>query len=220
MQNSLQTYQTKYEQNNYGLRFPDGHVVRFYERILKHKLGKTHGNLLDFGCGNGVHSAYFLSKGFKPFGVDIVPSLKELWDKNIAGGGDCKIIKPNSSLKGLFDEKMDIIFANQSLYYIPKPNLKQNVLEFYELLNEGGIFFATMMSKKNYYFSHAQKEDENGLAKVCLNGRLNETSFIHFITKVTDLENLFQPFKTLFLGDYDPVNFYDFEGSAHHFIYI
>ncbi|EAH8029016.1 class I SAM-dependent methyltransferase, partial [Campylobacter jejuni] len=74
MQNSLETYTMKYNENGYGLLFPDGHVVRFYERILKYKLNKINGNLLDFGCGNGVHSAYFQSKGFKTFGIDIVPS--------------------------------------------------------------------------------------------------------------------------------------------------
>ncbi len=58
---------------------------------------------------------------------------------------------------------MDIIFANQSLYYIPLKELKQNILEFYELLNTGGILFATMMSKKNYYFSHSQKEEKKWL---------------------------------------------------------
>ncbi|MCW1691179.1 methyltransferase, partial [Campylobacter jejuni] len=75
------------------------------------------------------------------FGIDIVPSLKEIWEQNIflkKGGGYCKIIEPNSSIKGLFDENMDIIFANQSLYYIPLKELKQNILEFYELLNTGG----------------------------------------------------------------------------------
>ncbi|EOD0574512.1 class I SAM-dependent methyltransferase [Campylobacter jejuni] len=220
MQNSLEAYTMKYNENGYGLLFPDGHVVRFYERILKYKLNKINGNLLDFGCGNGVHSAYFQSKGFKTFGIDIVPSLKEIWEQNISGGGYCKIIEPNSSIKGLFDENMDIIFANQSLYYIPLKELKQNILEFYELLNTGGILFATMMSKKNYYFSHSQKEEKNGLSKVEINGRLNETSFIHFIDKAEDLKNLFQPFETLFLGDYDPINFYNFEGSAHHYIYI
>ncbi len=147
--------------------------------------------------------------------VDLNNQIKEF-----KGGGYCKIIEPNSSIKGLFDENMDIIFANQSLYYIPLKELKQNILEFYELLNTGGILFATMMSKKNYYFSHSQKEEKNGLSKVEINGRLNETSFIHFIDKAEDLENLFQPFETLFLGDYDPINFYNFEGSAHHYIYI
>ncbi|EAK0233934.1 methyltransferase, partial [Campylobacter jejuni] len=51
MQNSLQTYTQKYDENNYGLLYPDSHVIRFYERILKYKLGITSGNLLDFGCG-------------------------------------------------------------------------------------------------------------------------------------------------------------------------
>ncbi|EAI9225284.1 methyltransferase, partial [Campylobacter coli] len=26
-------------------------------------------------------------KGFKTFGIDIVPSLKEIWEQNIRGGG-------------------------------------------------------------------------------------------------------------------------------------
>lgn len=55
---------------------------------------------------------------------------------------------------------MDIIFANQSLYYIPPKELKRNILEFYELLNNDGIIFATMMSKKNYYFSHSQEQQK------------------------------------------------------------
>lgn len=222
MQNSFKTYQEKYEKNGYGLLYPDSHVIRFYERILKYKLGITNGNLLDFGCGNGVHSKYFLDKGFKPFGIDIVPSLQKNWDEKIKtlGGGDCKIIESNSSIKGLFDEKMDIIFANQSLYYIPKTNLKQNILEFYEYLNQSGILFATMISEKNYYFSHSEKEDESGLRKVSIKGRLNETTHMHFIKNINELEELFKPFETLFLGDYDPINFYNFEGSAHHYIYI
>lgn len=136
------------------------------------------------------------------------------------GGGYCKIIEPNSSIKGLFGEKMDIVFANQSLYYIPKTNLKQNILEFYEILNQGGLIFATMMSEKNYYFSHSKKENESTLRKVSIKGRLNETSYIYFVKDTKELKELFMPFETLFLGDYDPINFYDFEGSAHHYIYI
>ncbi|TEY02793.1 methyltransferase [Campylobacter sp. US33a] len=92
MRDSLKTYTQKYDENGYGLLYPDSHVIRFYERILKYKLGITSGNLLDFGCGNGVHSRYFLSKGFKPFGVDIVPSLQKNWDEKIKtlGGGIVK----------------------------------------------------------------------------------------------------------------------------------
>ena len=66
MDNSLSAYTQKYDKEGYGLQYPDGHVIRFYERILKYKLSKTSGKLLEFGCGNGVHSKYF---------------------KNITGGG-------------------------------------------------------------------------------------------------------------------------------------
>ena len=59
MDNSLEAYTQKYDKEGYGLQYPDGHVIRFYERILKFQLHKTSGNLLDFGCGNGIHSKYF-----------------------------------------------------------------------------------------------------------------------------------------------------------------
>ena len=55
----MEAYTQKYDKEGYGLQYPDGHVIRFYERILKFQLHKTSGNLLDFGCGNGIHSKYF-----------------------------------------------------------------------------------------------------------------------------------------------------------------
>ena len=82
----LLAYTKKYDDLNYGLSFADGHIVRFYERILKYKLDFKAGNMLDFGCGNGVHSAYFKSKGYKCFGVDSA-KLKEKLMKNLLGGG-------------------------------------------------------------------------------------------------------------------------------------
>lgn len=223
MTNSTKAYTDKYDQQGYGLSFPDGHIVRFYERILKYKLDFKGKTLLDFGCGNGVHSKYFQSKGYKPFGIDIVPSLKQSYESLTGGGalkGECHIIKANASFKHLFDEKMDLILANQSLYYLPRENFFQSIAEFYELANDKAIFFATMMSEKNYYFKQASKEAQNGLREVRLEGRLNETSYIHFVKDTKELCELFKPFKPLFLGEYDPINFYDFEGSAHHFIFV
>lgn len=80
---------------------------------------------------------------------------------------------------------MDIVFTNQSLYYIPKTELKQNILEFYKCLNQGGILFATMISEKNYYFSHSEKENE--LCRVSIGARLNETTYIYFAKSIDEL---------------------------------
>ncbi len=55
-----------------------------------------------------------------------------------------------------------------------------------------------MMSEKNYYFSHSEKENENGLRRVSIQGRLNETTYIHFTKNIDELQELFKPFETLF----------------------
>ena len=68
---TAQTYKSKYE-SGYGVLYPEGHIIRFYERILKYKMGMDSGNLLDFGCGNGTHCCYLMTKGFNAFGVDII----------------------------------------------------------------------------------------------------------------------------------------------------
>lgn len=55
-----------------------------------------------------------------------------------------------------------------------------------------------MMSEKNYYFSHSEKENENGLRRVSIQGRLNKTTYIHFAKSIDELQELFKPFETLF----------------------
>lgn len=70
----MAVYDEKYAKG-YELQYSDGHVIRFYERILKNELHLIEGKLLDFGCGNGVHSKYFMDKGYDCYGVDIVEEV-------------------------------------------------------------------------------------------------------------------------------------------------
>lgn len=226
MDNSLSAYTQKYDKEGYGLQYPDGHVIRFYERILKYKLNKTSGNLLDFGCGNGVHSKYFQNitgGGIKSYGIDIVPSLKNIWEKDsLLDSENFHIITPNSSFKYLFNVKMDFIFANQSLYYLAKQAFKEAVQEFYDLCNDGAVIFATMMSEKGYSLYERGELMENGLREVkgCPTGRLSGSSYIRFTQDIEELKEDFKPFKPLFWGDYELINLHNFEGSVEHFIFI
>lgn len=60
---NLETYEKKYK-NGYGIQFPEGHIIRIYNNIIKGYFNKGNKGLklLDFGCGNGIHSKFFLTK--------------------------------------------------------------------------------------------------------------------------------------------------------------
>ena len=226
MDNSLSAYLTKYDSQGYGLQFPDGHVIRFYERILNFALQKTSGNLLDFGCGNGVHSKYFSQRsggGIRPFGIDIVPSLAQIWHNDpLICEQDFHIIAPNASFSHLFSQKMDFIFANQSLYYLTKENFATTLKELYELCNDGAIIFATMMANECYDLYQKSQPLPNGLTHVqgTPTNRMSEDSYIRFTHSVDELKADFGLFEPLYWGDYTPINLYNFEGSSRHFIFI
>ena len=69
-----------------------------------------------------------LGGGIEPYGVDIVPSLRKIWDNDkTLNPQNFHIIEPNSSIKDLFDVKMDFIFANQSLYYLTNSSFKNTI---------------------------------------------------------------------------------------------
>lgn len=226
MDNSLSAYLTKYDTQGYGLQFPDGHVIRFYERILNFALQKTSGNLLDFGCGNGVHSKYFAQRsggGIRPFGIDIVPSLAQIWRNDpLICEQDFHIITPNASFSHLFTQKMDFIFANQSLYYLTKENFATTLKEFYDICNDGAIIFATMMASECYDLYQKSKPLPNGLTHIqgTPTNRMSEDSYIRFTRDIDELKADFGLFEPLYWGDYTPINLYNFEGSSRHFIFI
>ena len=69
-----------------------------------------------------------------------MPSLRKIWDNDkVLNPQNFHIIKPNSSIKDLFDVKMDFIFANQSLYYLTNSSFKNTINEFYDILKKNGI---------------------------------------------------------------------------------
>ncbi|EOS23260.1 hypothetical protein C806_02765 [Lachnospiraceae bacterium 3-1] len=218
---SLEAYDEKYAKG-YGLQYPDGHVIRFYERVLKHELKLTKGKILDFGCGNGIHSKYFMDHGFECYGVDIIPEAICQGQKFM--GEHAVLIEPNQSLKKFFHkDQFDIVFANQSLYYMNNSDLKKCVDELYEFAKPGGICFFTMMSRLNCYANLIEEEYDNGLSKVVLKNRLRETTYINFVSNPEELEQIFRPFETLHIGCYDLFSFLsseDEDGCSHHYIYI
>lgn len=214
---NLETYEKKYK-NGYGIQFPEGHIIRIYNNIIKGYFNKGNKGLklLDFGCGNGIHSKFFSDKGFKPYGVDISEDAIQLAKMNNSRyEHNFMVIKDNDI--NCFNEKFDFILANQSLYYLNNMDLNKVIKQFDDLLEDNGIVVFTMMSQNNYYYNCIEERLDNGLSKVVLTGRLNEMSYINFTKDFEELKKKFLLFRPIFCGIYDMTMI---EGSSEHLYFI
>jgi len=217
---TVKGYEKKYNEG-YGLEYPDGHVIRFCTQVLDWELDKfkDKGNVFDYGCSIGTHLKYFSDRGWTPFGVDINAIGIEKAKKLLPEYKDnFHVIDPVPDLTKLYDVKFDVIITNQVLYYLNDEDIHNVVNQFYDMMPKGGVFFATMMSRKNYYHNYVQSISIDGLSEVVLTDRVHDTTYINFKEKV-ELEELFKPFKKLHIGYYDRQIIED-EGSNEHWIYI
>lgn len=224
MDQDVEMYEKKY-QAGYGVQYPEGHIIRFYERVLRYELGMHGGRILDFGCGNGIHSKYFAEKGFETYGVDVSRTvIEEIKNEGKLKSENYHLITPGQNLMELFEKDFfDVILANQSLYYLDNESLRRCVDELYALTKDNGVCFCTMMSEKNAYYSLVTENYANGFSHVVLDGRLKEETNVNFTTSVEQLKQRFSPYVPLHIGQYEPFSYLDCtneDGCSHHYMFI
>lgn len=214
-------YEKKY-QSGYGTFYPDGHVIRFYEKFLKYELGidgSSNPKLLDFGCGNGTHLAYFKTKGFDVYGLDVSEvAIKTAKNRFPKIEEKIATIQQDGNISNVFDTKFDVIFSNQTLYFLSNTELNLRLSQMYDMLLPGGVVYFTMMGSENYYYSLSKDvENGDGFRSVTVTGRLNQTLNINFINGIDDLKKKFGLFAPFYTGFYDCSAR---EGSTLHYQFI
>ena len=220
---SFQRYQERFKEG-YGLRYPDGHVIRLYENVMKRKLGLDGPGqrLLDFGCWNGTHTHYFATKGFTPFGVDIVAdAIAEARQSMPVHSANFHVIDDRTDLQPLIGGPLDVLFSNQVLYFLDDTTLIKRMAEFEAMLRPGGVIVATMMSRACYWNRYSKGVWPNGLEEVDLSshGRLSGKHYIRFTESPEHLRAQFCRFETIQIGSYSVALDLE-EGDAHHFVYV
>ena len=215
-------YQEKYS-SGYGLRYPDGIIIRVTHQIFKYELDFKGGNILDYGCGNGVHIDYLNSvfPSAEIYGLDTSEQAIEVAKENNPEFSSyistCSPVpKIDETFKGV---KFDLIICNQVLYYLNDENAKNIIEQFYDVLNPGGALYVSWMGVENFYFGKSTEEKEGGFRRVELSGRLNETTFINFKTKKEFLDLFSDKYKTVQDGYYD-AQIRQEEGSTMHYFFV
>ena len=132
---------------------------------------KEGASILDFGCGSGRDTCYFLKKGYKVTALDGSAEL-------------CRIAEEKTGVPVIqmdfneFDEKdkYDGIWACSSILHLPKQELKQVLVHMEQALHIGGIIYTS--------FKYGEFEGMR-------NGRyftdFTEDSFRNFLTEIERL---------------------------------
>jgi 2-polyprenyl-3-methyl-5-hydroxy-6-metoxy-1,4-benzoquinol methylase len=212
---NIDSYESKFI-NGYGISTPESHIVRFNHAVLRYQLNLTGGNLLDFGCGNGIHAKWFSEIGeWTPFGCDTSKTaIKIARSNNQKFTDNFYVCSPYESLPEKYHNFFDLIICNQVLYYFDEIGLERIIDELFICLKPGGVIFASMMPKENYLYKKSHPIVDSKMRKVIVKGRVQDVTLINFKTKSEMLHD-FKKFEKLHIGYYDSVIRED-DGSIMH----
>lgn len=203
-----------YSDKGIFLRYPADWVIRFHNLYLKKNIPQ--GKILDYGCGTGNNSMFFLDKGYDVWGVDVSPSFLNLVRANLEDRkydtgllSRFSVIPPENVKLPFEDNFFDFIISNQVLYYLSsEEQIKKVVRELSRCLKPGGAIFITMMGPKNYYITHHATQIHNRrVYEISFddpNDRLKGyREFIYLVRDENDLRNLFSEFTPVEIGYFD-----------------
>ena len=134
-----------------------GDMIEHYDKFLMLLPDKAY--ILDFGCGSGRDSKYFLEHGYEVKAIDGSIELCKLAEKHI--GQEVKCMK--------FDELSDNnvydgIWACSSILHVERENLPDILKKMIKALKENGVIYTCFKKgdkieiKDNKYYNYITKE--------------------------------------------------------------
>lgn len=131
--------------------------MKFYAKQYRifRQYCRNGGLVLDAGCGNGIHTDYFLKKKYKVIGIDYSNGmLKEA--KKLVPNGD--FYQMDMRHLGFLDSSFDGIFCESSFFHIPKAEAGNVLREFNRVLKKDGIFYVMTMRGSGEIFQTGKPE--------------------------------------------------------------
>src|SRR5438045_4115401 len=117
----------------------DHDVKQNIDALLRHVHGRPPFRILDFGCGPGRDLAAFRALGHEPVGLEGSPALAAMAREH----SGCAVWQQDFLALDLPDASFDGIFANASLFHVPRQELPRVLRELHEALKPEGVLFAS-----------------------------------------------------------------------------
>ena len=227
----MKTYQSnnkKFWSSGYEALNVESVIFRLQGRILKpeFKLPKKNRKtkLLEFGCGQCANLNYFHNLGYNVKGVDISKkdiNRAKIRYPHLENKISVQSVNPSEVKYYGWKDNVDLVIANQSLYYLDAEDFNICIKKIYEQMNKGGIIYASMWSQKHTYFNYSKKTEYKWLRKVKFKGkRFNlDSYYAFFIRDKRDLINKFKLFTPLHIGRYF-MQLEETETNNDHYVFI
>ena len=117
----------------------DHDVSQNYAHFLKAMPADIPLNILDFGCGPGRDLRYFSSLGHRPYGLDGCEAFCQMAREY----AQCPVYCQNYLNMDLPTDFFHGIFANASLFHVPKTALLDCLKYLHQILKTDGILFSS-----------------------------------------------------------------------------
>ena len=123
----------------------DHDVTQNRAALLRHIDGDPPFRVLDFGCGPGRDLKAFAEMGHEPVGLDACPSFCAM-ARRLVG---CDVLQQDFLSLQLPESNFDGVFANASLFHVPRQELARVLSDLRNTLRPRGILFASNPRGRN-----------------------------------------------------------------------
>lgn len=137
---------------------------------------KRGGHILDFGCGSGRDTAFFLMKGFTVVPTDGSESICKLASEYLKM--PVKVLEFNELDE---EDEYDAIYASASIMHLEHDELMELYPKIIKALKKDGILYASF-----------EYGEEDGYVDMCYYTRMTEKKYTDFIAQFPQLKMVMQ----------------------------
>ena len=183
---------------------PDGQVTAIIPRLKLEKVKRV----LDLGCGIGRHVILMAQNGFETFGIDLSQAGIERCRRQLAAGSlNAGLTLGEIRALPYEDGFFDFIMAWNVIYHSTRKEMMEVIAEIARVLRAGGLFYLTLMSKKNPFYGKGIEIEPDTFANL----EKEDGSHLHHFSDEQDVKALLADWEIERMEDSEQA----FSGKVH-----